>query len=46
MQKVEPTFSRNTTGLPVNQTNPVGMLVLGYSENNSENLNLGKCFCI
>ena len=28
--------------MPVNQTNPVGMLVLGYWYNNSENLMLGK----
>ena len=34
---------RNATGLPVNQTNPIGMLVLGYLYNNSENLMLSEC---
>jgi len=34
------TVTWSTTDLPVNQTNPVGMLVLGYWYNNSENLML------
>jgi len=36
------TVTWNTAGLPVNQTNPVGMLVLGYLFNNSENLMLNS----
>ncbi|KAG8214724.1 hypothetical protein J3R82DRAFT_9812 [Butyriboletus roseoflavus] len=36
------TVTWSTTGLPVNQTNPVGMLVLGYLYNNSENLMLNS----
>ncbi|KAI9462229.1 hypothetical protein HD554DRAFT_2002369, partial [Boletus coccyginus] len=34
------TVTWSTTSLPVNQTNPVGMLVLGYMSNDSENLML------
>jgi len=34
------TVTWSTTDLPVNQTNPVGMLILGYWYNNSENLML------
>ncbi|KAG9315610.1 hypothetical protein JVU11DRAFT_3251 [Chiua virens] len=36
----EETVTWSTTGLPANQTNPVGRLVLGYLYNNSENLML------
>ncbi|KAF8558329.1 hypothetical protein OG21DRAFT_1382797, partial [Imleria badia] len=36
------TVTWQTTGLPVNQTNPSGMLVLGYMYNNSENLMLNS----
>ncbi|KAG2758179.1 hypothetical protein P692DRAFT_20824264 [Suillus brevipes Sb2] len=32
----------NTDNLPANMTNPVGMLVLGYNYNNSENLMLNS----
>ncbi|KAG2343210.1 hypothetical protein BDR05DRAFT_963152 [Suillus weaverae] len=32
----------STNGLPSNVTNPVGMLVLGYMYNNSENLMLNS----
>ncbi|KIK44355.1 hypothetical protein CY34DRAFT_66699, partial [Suillus luteus UH-Slu-Lm8-n1] len=32
----------NTDNLPANMTNPVGMLVLGYDYNNSENLMLNS----
>ncbi|KAG6377238.1 hypothetical protein JVT61DRAFT_1292 [Boletus reticuloceps] len=36
------TVTWNSTGLPVNQTNPIGMLVLGYLFNNSEHLMLNS----
>ncbi|KAF8133943.1 hypothetical protein EV363DRAFT_1324997 [Boletus edulis] len=36
------TVTWNSTGLPVNQTNPRGMLVLGYLFNNSEHLMLNS----
>lgn len=35
-------YRRSTTGLPANMSNPVGMLVLGYMYNNSENLMLSE----
>src|SRR6267154_6459224 len=35
-------YHRSTVGLPSNPTNPIGMLVLGYMYNNSENLMLGE----
>jgi len=38
-------YHRSTTALPVNMSNPVGMLVLGYMYNNSENLMLSESRC-
>jgi len=40
------TVTWNTAGLPLNQTNPVGKLVLGFMYNNSENLMLDSPLAI